>query len=201
MDVFKLLAGHLRNKAVSMVTDYDRATAKHVVYGVLYGMGPRALGERLGVSKAEGARRLAEFKTMFSGVGAYLEKVLVDCKKNAFVETIYGRRRYLPNIYSTDFKESSRAERQVLNTICQGSAADIAKRAMIVIVDRLKKVNSKTHLLLQLHDELLFEVPIQQLSAVKILVKQTMEQVANLAVPLPVEISVGPIWGVMTPAD
>jgi len=218
-DVFKLIAAELNNiplDNLDKVTDMQRSHAKHICYGILYGMGANSLAEILKLTKQQASSFLNAFKITYAGVTKYMSKVIQECKRDGFVETMYGRRRYLGHINSTNSSERSKAERQALNSVCQGSAADIVKQAMVRIVDRVEKANSTSRLLLQLHDELLFEVPTHEFDKIITMVKHTMENVVqetrdklvrkwnkngNDLLRLPIRISSGYSWGSMQPID
>lgn len=128
----------------------------------------------------------------------FLQSVIEECQKTGIVKTLLGRVRHIPYINSSNPKEKSKAERQAVNTICQGSAADIIKIAMIQICSLLKRMNSKTTLLLHIHDELLFDVPEIEFHQIKQLVKYTMETSVTLEIKLPVKLSSGKTWGSLT---
>ena len=203
-------------------------------YGILYGIGPKALGESINVSVEQATKFLDSFKKTYKGVTQYLEEAIVDARKKSYIETICGRRRYFPELKSADTSTRLAAERCAINTICQGSAADLVKLAMIRIWRRLEadsrighvpchiyKRNSgpqaiasqlasqlpstsqgtisSSRLLLQIHDELLFEVPERDLSIVQDIVKEEMETSLEISIPFIVNLCVGKTWGSLSP--
>lgn len=194
-DFFKEIASKWLDKPISSITTEDRSYAKHICYGILYGMGANALAAELKISPTQAMEFIDSFKSRYPGITKFLCVVVEKCKKNGYVSTIYGRKRYLPEINSTNNFEYKRAERQAVNTICQGSAADLVKVAMNKIFEKFKEVNTRTLMVLQLHDELLFEVPKEEVDVIQHLVKQVMENVLTLDLSLPVRLSVGTCWG------
>eukprot|EP01126_Amoeba_proteus_P001071 TRINITY_DN10301_c0_g1_i7.p2 TRINITY_DN10301_c0_g1~~TRINITY_DN10301_c0_g1_i7.p2 ORF type:complete len:157 (-),score=36.75 TRINITY_DN10301_c0_g1_i7:251-721(-) len=143
IDVFVSLASKWKNKKLEEVNNHDRTETKHICYAILYGMGPKNLSIRLNKSKDEAQKMIDKFKDTYPGMKKYLAHVLLECRKKGYVETVLGRRRHLANIFSPDTKTRSQAERQAINTICQGSAADITKKAMINIAHYLSTNKKK----------------------------------------------------------
>eukprot|EP01060_Flectonema_neradi_P007376 TRINITY_DN1512_c1_g1_i1.p1 TRINITY_DN1512_c1_g1~~TRINITY_DN1512_c1_g1_i1.p1 ORF type:complete len:1742 (+),score=318.74 TRINITY_DN1512_c1_g1_i1:57-5228(+) len=191
-DVFRQIASGVCKKSPSEVSHEERKIAKAICYGMLYGKGVKSLSEDLDCSPEEASSFLHSFRNSFAGVTKYIKSVVVDCRTNGFVTTLFNRKRYLPTIYSVKDKERASAERQAINTVCQGSAADIVKKAMIELHDVLPP---RGRILVQIHDELLFEVEESYLRPSLELIKKTMENVCTLKVPLPVNLKVGPSWG------
>ncbi|XP_035663738.1 DNA polymerase theta-like [Branchiostoma floridae] len=138
-DVFKAIASQWKGVAVEHVSDKLRQQAKQLYYGIIYGMGPKTLGEKLGVSKEEGKRRIETFKSSYTGIQRYRQTTVDQCKRNGYVQTMAERRRYLPDINGEDYYKLSQAERQAFNTTIQGSAADLVKKAMVLIDQRLQQ--------------------------------------------------------------
>ena len=227
-DVFKYIASTWLDKQPEHVSGEERAQAKSICYGILYGMGAQAFAERIKRPVEEAWRLKAQFLVKYPRVDEYLKWVVAQCLEHGYVETICGRRRYLAGISSPSADERSRAERQAVNTISQGSAADMVKYAMIRIRKRLRRESElplvaaaavhhgeatrerafmyahalpQVRLLLQIHDELLFEVPIEHLERVKAIVREEMETCVPLRVPATVRLSVGPSWGEMVPVE
>lgn len=197
-DVFKLIASEWLEKAMDHITKAEREQAKQICYGILYGQGPKSLSAELKITQEQASQFIKSFKDKYLGVNKFLQSVVEECKKTEIVKTLLGRTRYLPTINSSNPKEKSKAERQAVNTICQGSAADIIKIAMIKICSQLKKMNSNTILLLHIHDELLFDVPENEFNQVKHLIKHTMETCVTLDIQLPVKIYAGKTWGTLS---
>jgi DNA polymerase-1 len=178
-----------------MVTPEMRRMAKMINFGIIYGMGPIKLAKELGISKKVAQVYLDNYYERYKGVKNFKEKILSQTRQNGYVSTLLKRRRYLPNINSDNGHIRSEAERAAINTPIQGTAADLIKIAMISIAERLKKENLRTKMLLQVHDELVFEVPQAELTTVTKLIKDEMEGVYPLNIPLKVDINWGKNWG------
>eukprot|EP00878_Enallax_costatus_P017338 GHUV01018210.1.p1 GENE.GHUV01018210.1~~GHUV01018210.1.p1 ORF type:complete len:407 (+),score=127.89 GHUV01018210.1:1266-2486(+) len=198
-DPFKELAARWRNCSVEQISPDMRNQAKRLAYGLLYGMGPAKLAVDLDCSIPDAYALADDFKKSHEGLSAWIKDVIDSCHANAWVTTISGRRRYLPLIRGKG-EQIAQAERQAVNTVCQGSAADIVKGVMIELVQQLGDLGLSKYcrLLLQVHDELLFEVSERHLAAAAACVRRVMEaasQTWGLKVRLPVKLSVGPSWG------
>ncbi|EKD41783.1 MAG: hypothetical protein ACD_73C00532G0001, partial [uncultured bacterium] len=189
-DIHSLTASRIFNE----VNKQTRAMAKTVNFGVLYGQSAFGLSQLLNVSQAEAKKFIDEFYNQFPSVGEFKNKLLDEARSKGWVRTWMGRRRLLPEINSKNGNLRANAERLAFNTVFQGSAADLIKVAMIHIYQRLKDDQFSTNLILQVHDELVFEVPENELEKIRILVKQGMEQAHPSEVPLTVEIGVGENW-------
>ncbi|XP_024086126.1 DNA polymerase theta-like [Cimex lectularius] len=204
-DIFISIAANWNNINPSLVTDELRQQTKQIIYGIIYGMGDRTLGDHLGETAANAGMMAAKFRRSYPGVQAFLKKCIKDCSRNGFITTITGRKRLLPAINSSNSTKKSQAERQAINSTIQGSAADIVKKAMIRIETRLNEIlperdnfttnGPSSHLVLHIHDELLYEVSEEHLELVKQVVKWEMENSTQLSVRLPVVLKVGPSWG------
>ncbi|CAD7699534.1 unnamed protein product [Ostreobium quekettii] len=195
-DPFRLLAAQWLDTPMDEVTEQQRTHAKRLAYGLLYGMGPQALADDLQIPVPAAAQMADAFRASLPGVDAWLRRVVEDCRRTGFVQTIGGRRRYLPDVAERNGGKRGRAERQAVNTLCQGSAADLVKVAMARVHRRIRVEAAGTcHMLLQVHDELLFEVREGALSAVVLLIRAGMERDNGLSVPTPVRLSAGPSWG------
>ena len=191
-DVFRRIASGVCKKSQSEVSPAERKIAKAICYGMLYGKGVKSLSEDLNCSPEEASSFLRDFRSSFTGVTKYIKTVVAECRVNGYVTTLLNRKRYLPTIYSVKDKERASAERQAVNTVCQGSAADIVKKAMIALHGILPP---RGQILVQIHDELLIEVEESHLRTSLELIKQTMENICTLKVPLPVNLKIGPSWG------
>ena len=176
------------------VTPNMRRDAKAVNFGIVYGISDYGLSQNLNISRAEAKDYIDTYFERFPGVKEYIDKIIREAKDQGYVETIFHRRRYLPDINSRNFNLRSFAERTAMNTPIQGSAADIIKVAMIQVAERLKKENLEANMLLQVHDELVFETPEAELPALKKLVEETMENALDLDIPLRVESNSGDTW-------
>lgn len=176
------------------VTPNMRRQAKAVNFGIVYGISDYGLSQNLGITRKAAQQYIDTYFEKYPGVKTYMEDIVRDAKDQGFVETLYHRRRYLPEINSRNFNLRSFAERTAINTPIQGSAADILKIAMIDLAKRMKEANLEAVMLLQVHDELVFEVPEKELETLDKLVKDVMENAVALHVPLITDSSWGPTW-------
>jgi len=175
-------------------TGEHRRAAKAINFGIIYGLSAFGLAQQLGIAQKEAAQFINAYFARYRGVKEYLDKVLVETRKSGETRTLFGRMRPIPEINSPQPQLRNFAERTALNSPLQGTAADLIKLAMIAIAKRLEKEKLKAQMILQVHDELLFEAPPKEQKALEKLVREEMEGVYKLAVPLVVEIGVGPNW-------
>ncbi|XP_054244104.1 DNA polymerase theta [Indicator indicator] len=227
-DVFKSIAAEWKMIDPEAVGDRTRQQAKQICYGIIYGIGAKSLGEQMGIDESEAANYIESFKSRYTGVQKFLRETVRSCRRDGFVQTILGRRRYLPAIKDANPYSKAHAERQAVNTTVQGSAADIVKTATVNIQRRLEAfssvIKSLGHLessfqrdktgrltrkrnsgmlhpisggffILQLHDELLYEVAEDDVIQVAQIVKHEMENAIKLSVKLNVKVKIGPSWG------
>ncbi len=191
---------HLRTAALSFgltpeyVTPDLRRQAKVINFGIMYGMSPYGLSEALDISVQEAKEFIENYFHVYPGVKQYIEQTIREAKEKGYVTTLLGRRRYLPDINSSNNRVREFAERTAVNTPIQGSAADLIKIAMINIHRRLKQAGMQTKMILQVHDELAFEVPKAELQQAEELITREMERALKLSVPIKVEVGVGPNW-------
>lgn len=171
-----------------------RERAKAVNFGIVYGISDYGLSRDLGVSRREAKEYIDNYFARYGGVKKYMEETIAAARERGFVTTLMERRRYLPDIKSSNYTRRSFAERTAINTPIQGTAADIIKAAMVKVFRRIKEGNLDTRLLLQVHDELIFTVPKGELEKVKSLVRECMEGAVTLSVPLEVDLKVGESW-------
>ena len=176
------------------VTPNMRRQAKAVNFGIVYGISDYGLSQNLGITRKEAQQYIDTYFARYPGVKEYMESVVREAKDKGYVETLYHRRRYLPDINSRDFNIRSFAERTAINSPIQGSAADILKIAMIELNRRLEEEKLEATMLLQVHDELVFEVPESELETLDRLVKEVMESAVSLSVPLVTDSSWGKTW-------
>ncbi len=176
------------------VTSNMRRQAKAVNFGIVYGISDYGLSQSLGITRKEAGEFIKRYLESFVGVQQYMEDIVVDAREKGYVKTLLHRRRYIPEITSRNFNLRSFAERTAMNTPIQGSAADIIKKAMIDMAERLKKENTQTKLLLQVHDELIFEAPKEEIPLLEKIVPEVMENAVELKVPLKVDYSYGDSW-------
>lgn len=171
-----------------------RRTAKAVNFGIVYGISDYGLSQSLNITRKEAGKFIETYLETFPGVKKYMEDIVSEAKMKGYVVTMMNRRRYLPDITSSNFNLRSFAERTAMNTPIQGTAADIIKKAMIDMDARLKEENMQTRMLLQVHDELIFEAPEEELEKLKKIVPEVMESALALDVPLKAEWAYGLSW-------
>ncbi|MFM0590345.1 DNA polymerase I [Streptococcus suis] len=176
------------------VTPNDRRNAKAVNFGVVYGISDFGLSNNLGITRKEAKAYIDTYFERFPGIKNYMETIVREARDKGYVETIYKRRRELPDINSRNFNVRNFAERTAINSPIQGSAADILKVAMINLDKALTEAGLATRMLLQVHDEIILEVPVAELETVKAMVKETMESAISLSVPLIADENEGPTW-------
>ncbi|HEM5960678.1 TPA: DNA polymerase I [Streptococcus suis] len=176
------------------VTPNDRRNAKAVNFGVVYGISDFGLSNNLGITRKEAKAYIDTYFERFPGIKNYMETIVREARDKGYVETIYKRRRELPDINSRNFNVRNFAERTAINSPIQGSAADILKVAMINLDKALTEAGLATRMLLQVHDEIVLEVPVAELETVKAMVKETMESAISLSVPLIADENEGPTW-------
>jgi DNA polymerase-1 len=193
-DIHRQTAALIFGVPVAQVSPEMRARAKTINFGTIYGQGPFALSRQLGIGQDEAKSFIAQYFDRFAGVRAYLDLQVRLAREHGYVETLFGRRRYIPEINDKNFNLRAFAERTAQNTPLQGSAADLIKIAMIRIHAALQAGSLGARLLLQVHDELVLEVPDGEVTPVMALVKEHMEGAARLKVPLVVDVGTGSNW-------
>lgn len=176
------------------VTSNMRRQAKAVNFGIVYGISDFGLSQNLGITRKEAGHFIERYFASFPGVKEYMEEIVEDVRQKGYVSTLLHRRRYIPEITARNFNVRSFAERTAMNTPIQGSAADIIKKAMIDMADRLEAEKLQTKLLLQVHDELIFEAPEEEIEILKKIVPEVMENAISLKVPLKVDYEYGKTW-------
>jgi DNA polymerase I len=194
MDIHTKTAMEVFHVSKEEVTSNMRRQAKAVNFGIVYGISDYGLSQSLGISRKEAGQFINRYLDTYPGVKEYMDDIIHSAKQKGYVSTLMQRRRYLPEITARNFNIRSFAERTAMNTPIQGSAADIIKKAMIDMDDALKDKGLKTRLLLQVHDELIFEAPEDELEILKKLVPDVMENALELKVPLKVDYAYGPTW-------
>mgnify|MGYP002520854736 FL=1 len=193
-DIHKTMAAKIFGKSLEDVTPEERRKAKTANFGIMYGISAFGLAQRLKISRTEASKLITDYYASFPSIRQFLDKVLDDARKNGYVQTLFGRRRYVPDVNSRNANVRSIAERNAINAPIQGTAADIIKLAMIGVQDELEKRNLHSHLVLQIHDELVLEVPCDEIDIVKKMLIERMEGVMQLSVPLTVECNYGKDW-------
>lgn len=193
-DIHRQTASVIFGVPIELVTGEMRAQAKTINFATIYGQGAHALSRQLGIDHAEAKAFIETYFTRFAGVRAWLDQAVEQGRSRGFVETIFGRRRYIPEILDRNFNTRALGERLAQNSPIQGSAADLIKVAMIRIHDELRRSGLAAKMLLQVHDELVFECPSSEVGPLTDLVRQGMEGAAALRVPLVVDVGVGTNW-------
>ena len=193
-DIHASTAARVFRMPQDMVTGEMRSRAKAVNFGIVYGIGAFSLSKDIGVSRREADEYIKEYLKNYSGVDSYMKRVAEEAREKGYVETMFGRRRYLPELKSTNFNMRAFGERVARNMPIQGAAADIIKIAMIRVSDRLEREGLQAKLILQVHDELIVECPGEEAEQVKALLTEEMEQAVSLSVPMVAEANSGRTW-------
>jgi DNA polymerase-1 len=194
LDIHTKTAMEVFHVAKEEVTSNMRRQAKAVNFGIVYGISDYGLSQSLGITRKEAGQFIDRYLNSYPGVKDYMDDIVQIAKQKGYVSTLLQRRRYIPEITSRNFNLRSFAERTAMNTPIQGSAADIIKKAMIDMAAALKENKLKTRMLLQVHDELIFEAPPEEIEILKALVPDVMEHALELKVPLKVDYAFGPTW-------
>jgi len=193
-DIHAQTAAKIFGKAIEEVTSQERAAAKTVNFGIIYGQGPFGLSQTLGISQGEAKEFIAKYFLTFPSIKGFIEEAKDLARRDFCAYTFTGRRRELPEMGSTNFSLKTQAERLAVNTPLQGGAADLIKKAMIAIQQELQSSLYQAKMLLQIHDELIFEMPREEMDIVGALVKEKMETAHKFKVPLIVNLAVGNNW-------
>lgn len=194
LDIHSATASQIFKVPVAQVTSEMRRAAKTINFGVIYGMGAMSLSEGLKISRSDAQKYIDDYFQNYFDVREFLNHTLEEARQNGFVSTIFGRRRYFPEIAGPASRFRSFAERAAINAPLQGSAADIIKLAMVKIQATLKEKKLKTKMILQVHDELIFEAPQDEIKKVTVQVTEIMENIFQLKVPLKVSVGEGKNW-------
>ena len=193
-DIHRATAARVFGLPEEIVNSQMRSRAKAVNFGIVYGIGAFSLSKDIGVSRKEADDYIKEYLRNFSGVRDYMENVINEAKEKGYTEDIFGRRRYLPELKSSNFNMRAFGERVARNMPIQGAAADIIKIAMVKVSERLKKEKLEAKLILQVHDELIVEAPLSEAEKVKEILEYEMENAVNLTVPMKAEANIGENW-------
>lgn len=194
IDIHTKTASDIFNVSISEVTKSMRRIAKAVNFGIIYGISGYGLSENLGISTKEASNFIEQYLNTYPGIKTYMDETIKKAHENKYVKTLFNRKRNIPELDNKNYMIRSGAERIALNTPIQGTSADIIKIAMVEASKKLKESNMKTKMILQVHDELIFDVFKDELDMVKEIVKETMEGVCKMSVPLKVDIEVGTDW-------
>lgn len=193
-DIHRQTASIIFDVALEEVTSEMRGRAKTINFATIYGQGANALSRQLRIENADARRFIDEYFERFQGIRAYLDSMVAFAREHGYVQTIFGRRRYIPELRDRNFNVRAFGERTATNSPIQGSAADLIKIAMIHIQSLLARERVEARMLLQVHDELVFEAPPSEVEYVSSLVQQEMQEAAKLSVPLVVDLGIGSNW-------
>jgi len=193
-DIHRQTASIIFDVPIEQVTSDMRARAKTINFATIYGQGANALSRQLRIEPAEAKRFISEYFERFRGIRLYLDSMVEFARENGYVQTLFGRRRYITELRDRNFSVRQFGERTATNSPIQGSAADLIKIAMIRIHDALRTSGARSIMILQVHDELVFEAPTDEVASLRELVSHEMEHAAELSVPLVVDIGVGDNW-------
>lgn len=193
-DIHAITASQVFNMPLNMVTPLMRSRAKAVNFGIVYGIGAFSLGKDIGVSRAEADRYIKGYLNHYSGVAKYMEDAIKTAKELGYSQTLFGRRRYLPEITASNGMLRAFGERVARNMPIQGTAADIIKIAMIKVSRRLKEENMESKLIMQVHDELIVEAPENEAEKAAKIVKEEMENACKMKVKLLADVNIGKTW-------
>lgn len=193
-DIHTITASQVFNLPPEMITPLMRSRAKAVNFGIVYGIGAFSLGKDIGVSTKEASLYIKNYLTHYSGVDKYMQEVVERAKLDGYVETMFGRRRYLPELSSSKHMMRAFGERVARNMPIQGTAADIIKIAMVRVDERLKREGMRSRLILQVHDELIVEAPVEESERAAKLLQEEMENAVRLDVPLTADAAIGRTW-------
>ena len=194
-DIHATTASAVYGVALDVVNSEMRRVAKAVNFGIIYGQGAFGLSQTIGIPQSEARSFIETYFERFAAVPAFVDATIESGRAHGYVSTIMGRRRYLPDLNSRNRNAKNAAERTAVNSVIQGSAADVIKIAMIAIADRLAREEREARMLVQVHDELLFEIPPGEIESVAALVAEEMRGAMDLRVPLEVDVSTGDNWG------
>ena len=193
-DIHRTTASQVFHIPFEEVTDLQRRNAKAVNFGIVYGISSFGLSEDLSISRKEAAAYIKQYFETYPQVKQFIDSLVKDAKKNGYAVTLYGRRRPVPELFSSNFMQRSFGERVAMNSPIQGTAADIIKIAMIRVFERLKKEGLKSKLILQVHDELLIETALEEEEQVRMILEEEMVHASSLAVELEIDLHVGINW-------
>ena len=193
-DIHAMTASKIFGVALDQVTSEQRRIAKTANFGIIYGISAFGLAQRLRIPRNDAKSIIDDYFKHFPSISYYIEDTLAAARENGYVETVFGRRRYLPDINSRNTTIRSLAERNAINAPIQGTAADIIKLAMVNVDRRIREEGLKSRMVLQIHDELLFDAVQEEAGTLKNMVVEEMENVVRLTVPLTVECNEGKNW-------
>ena len=193
-DIHKQAASKVFNIPIDEVTKEQRNSAKAVNFGIVYGISDFGLGEQLHISRKQAKQYIDQYLELYSGIKQFMTNIVEEAKEKGYVETEFKRRRYIPELKSNNYMVRQFGQRAAMNTPIQGTAADIMKIAMINVLKEIKSRNLKSKIVLQVHDEMMIEAPIEEAEEIKEILKNKMENATQLKVPLIAEISEATNW-------
>ncbi len=193
-DIHREVASQVFNKPLEEVTSADRTKAKAVNFGIVYGISDFGLGEQLHISRKEAKEYIDQYLEKYVGIKSFMTNIIEEAKEKGYVSTMFGRRRYLPELKAQNYTVRQFGTRAAINMPIQGTAADIMKMAMIEVNKKIEEKGLKSRIVLQIHDELLLEVPNEELEEATKLLKDSMEHIVKLSVPLIAEVTTADSW-------
>ena len=193
-DIHKQAASKVFKTPIDQVTKEQRSDAKAVNFGIVYGISDFGLGEQLGISRKRAKEYINEYLEQYARIKAFMENITKQATDNGYVETLFHRRRYIPELKSNNYMVRQFGSRVAMNTPIQGTAADIMKIAMIKVYQEIQKRGLKSKIVLQVHDEMMIEAPEDEKEQVKEIMKKCMESAISLNVPLIVDIEEAKNW-------
>lgn len=193
-DIHKQAASKVFKTPIDEVTKTQRSEAKAVNFGIVYGISDFGLGEQLGISRKKAKQYIEEYLEQYSGIKNFMETITEKAKEEGYVETLFHRRRYIPELKSNNYMVRQFGARAAMNTPIQGTAADIMKIAMIKVFNEIKNRNLKAKIVLQVHDEMMIEAPEEEKEEVIKIMKKCMESAIELRVPLIADIAEAKNW-------
>ena len=193
-DIHRKTASQVFNVDFDQVTPELRSAAKAVNFGIIYGKSDFGLAQDLNISQKKAKEYIESYFNKYETIKAFMDHIVLEAEEKGYSTTIFNRRRYIPEIKSSNFVEKNRGKRAAMNAPIQGSAADIIKIAMVNVYNRLKEKGLKSRLILQVHDELIVEATADELTQVEVLLREEMENAVNLGVDLKVDLNIGKSW-------
>ena len=193
-DIHRITASKVFHTPFEEVTDLQRRNAKAVNFGIVYGISSFGLSQDLSITTKEAKEYIDAYFKTYPGIKNFLDKMVLDAKKKGYCETMFGRRRPVPELKSSNFMQRSFGERVAMNSPIQGTAADIIKYAMVNVYDALKSKGLKSKLILQIHDELLIETVKDEIEQVREVLSHEMQNACSLAVKLEIDLHTGTDW-------
>ena len=193
-DIHKQAASKVFKTPIEEVTKEQRSNAKAVNFGIVYGISDFGLGEQLGIGRKKAKQYIEEYLEQYDGIKQFMTNITEKAKEEGYVETLFHRRRYIPELKSNNYMVRQFGSRAAMNTPIQGTAADIMKIAMIKVYEQIKQNNLKSKIVLQVHDEMMLELPKDEQEQIEEIIKNSMQSATKLKVPLIAQISKADNW-------